>query len=78
MYRLCAFVLPFLLVCSVALADRAVAPAAPIDPPAVEGMMAEAPADEDILPMGELPAELPDYRAAQKPKMPSGVKAPTP
>ena len=75
MYRFMVFVLLGSLACGPAMADRAVAPVAP---PKVEGMVAEAPAEDNTEPMGELPAEVPDYRGAQKPQMPKAAKPPVP
>lgn len=75
MYRFMFFVLLGMPVCAAAMADRVVAP---LDPPAAEEMMNDVPVDEEAASMDDLPDEVPDYRAAQKPKMPTAAHPPAP
>lgn len=78
MSRLIVFVLLGVLAATTAGADRAMPPAAPIDPPGIEGMIAEAPTDAEAELLGDLPADIPDYRGAQKPEPPAAVQPATP
>ena len=71
MYRLMVFVLLGMFCTAPVFAELAVAPA-------VEGMVAEAPADPQATPMGALPDEVPEYRGAQKPDMPEAARPPLP